>query len=124
MPVTLECPHCHRKFETTMVRGEKGEFGYLKNTIGDDIGRLYLDGLTKDEVAMKFYSKDKKLHTGRINRVFSELNQQEEFKNKRNARLQQLGKLKPQTDKKGSDKKEDQKDGQKDGHKEPEKQPA
>ena len=115
MPVTLECPHCHRKFETTMVRGEKGEFGYLKDTIGDDIGKLYLQGLSKDEVAITFHKKDGNLHTGRINRVFSELNQQEEFKNKRDARLRQLGKLKPPADKKEKEKHPE---------KEPEKQPA
>ena len=109
MPTTVECPKCKHKFETTMIRGEKGDYGYAINTIGDDIGKLYVKGLSKDEVSMTFFNKDKKLHTGRVNRVFSELNQQEKFSKMRAEYLQRIGKKDPHARKGKEKEKETQK---------------
>ena len=95
MPTQVECPECKHKFEVTNIRGEKGDYGYTVNTIGDEIGKFYVEGLSKDEVSMKFFAKDGKLHTGRVNRVFSELNQLPEFAQKRADYLRKVGKKDP-----------------------------
>ncbi len=100
MSVTLKCPKCAHEFETTLARGERGEYGYTKNTIGDEVGELYIKGLSKDEVSMTLFKKDGKLHTGRVNRVFSELNQQPVFAAKRAKYLLSVGKKDPHARKK------------------------
>ena len=75
-----KCPKCNHEFEVTFSRGEKDDFGYLTTSIGHRIAELAIEGKSKDEVMHQLYNeeveakaKSPSLHSGRVNRVFSEI---------------------------------------------------
>ncbi len=94
MALQIECPECGHKHEVTYSRGEKDEFGYLKTSIGHRIAELAMSGMNREKVSLTLYNeeindkaKSPSLHTGRVNRVFSEIRGQIKKANKSKAKV-------------------------------------